>query len=118
MARQYDIAKKLMERNQKPTVSIDDDHVYKINNTAPAAMMIEALGKDKGLGEFEILNKIITIALGKEAASYIESQELTMPAYTTIINVIMAAISDTSLEEMEEMAEDDRFQGKGKAKHK
>ena len=32
MARQYDIAKKLAERNQKPTVSIDDEHVFKINN--------------------------------------------------------------------------------------
>ena len=109
MARQYDIAKKLAERNQKPTVSIDDEHVFKINNTAPAAMMIEALQNDKSLGEFEILKKIIVIALGEEAAAYVEAQELTM-----IINVIMAALADSSLEEVEEMAEGGRFQEKGK----
>ena len=114
MARQYDIAKKLAERNQKPTVSIDDEHVFKINNTAPAAMMIEALQNDKSLGEFEILKKIIVIALGEEAAAYVEAQELTMPAYTMIINVIMAALADSSLEEVEEMAECGRFHEKGK----
>lgn len=118
MARQYDIAKKLMERNQKPTVSIDEEHVYKINNTAPAAMMIEALQSDKTLGEFEMLDQIITISLGKEAADYIKEQELTMPAYTTIVNVIMAALADTSLEEVEEMTQENRFQEKGKTKRK
>lgn len=118
MARQYDIAKKLSERNQKPTVSIDEEHVYKINNTAPAAMMIEALQKDSEEGEFEMLEKIITISLGQEAAEYIKAQEFTMPAYTTIVNVIMAALADTSLEEVEEMTQESRFQEKGKAKRK
>ena len=37
-----------------------------------------------------------------------------MPAYTMIINVIMAALADSSLEEVEEMAEGGRFQEKGK----
>lgn len=119
MARKYDIAQKLMDRNQKPTVTLDEEHVYKINNTAPAAMMIESLQDDKESGEFEMLNKIITIALGKDAADYIEAQEYTVPALTTIVNVIMAALADTSLERIEEMAEDEgRFQEKEKPKRK
>lgn len=118
MARQYDIAERLMQANQKPTVTIDADHVYKINNTAPAAMMIDQLQKGKEVGEFETLEKIIVITLGEEAAEYIKSLELTMPAYTMIINTIMAAIADVPLEDVESMEAEGRFQEKGKGKRK
>lgn len=118
MARQYDIAERLMQANQKPTVTIDAEHIYKINNTAPAAMMIDQLQREKGAGEFATLEKIIVITLGEEAAEYIKSLELTMPAYTMIINTIMAAIADVPLEDVENMEAEGRFQEKGKSKRR
>ncbi|EIF5083644.1 MAG: hypothetical protein E6Z74_07655 [Clostridium perfringens] len=118
MAKVYDIMNKLV--NIKPTVKIDEDHEYKINNTKNNAIYIQSLVKenkkkdDKKQDEMELINKIIKASLGKEAFEYIDSKgdEWSMSAYNAIINVIMAAISNVELEEIEEMSEKEakRFQ--------
>lgn len=118
MAKVYDIMNKLV--NVKPTVKIDEDHEYKINNTKNNAIYIQSLVKenkkkdDKKQDEMELINKIIKASLGKEAFEYIDSKgdEWSMSAYNVIINVIMAAISNVELEEIEEMSEKEakRFQ--------
>ena len=118
MAKVYDIMNKLV--NVKPTVKIDEDHEYKINNTKNNAIYIQSLVKenkkkdDKKHDEMELINKIIKASLGKEAFEYIDSKgdEWSMSAYNAIINVIMAAISNVELEEIEEMSEKEakRFQ--------
>lgn len=58
--------------------------------------------KDEELSEIEGMDKIIKVALGEKAYKYIESLELTFPSYAVIVNLIMAAIGDVSLEEIEE----------------
>ena len=118
MAKVYDIMNKLV--NVKPKVKIDEDHEYKINNTKNNAIYIQSLVKenkkkdDKKQDEMELINKIIKASLGKEAFEYIDSKgdEWSMSAYNAIINVIMAAISNVELEEIEEMSEKEakRFQ--------
>ena len=118
MAKVYDIMNKLV--NVKPTVKIDEDHEYKINNTKNNAIYIQSLVKenkkkdDKKQDEMELINKIIKASLGKEAFEYIDSKgdEWSMSAYNAIINVIMAAISNVELEEIEEMSDKEakRFQ--------
>lgn len=118
MAKVYDIMNKLV--NVKPTVKIDEDHEYKINNTKNNAIYIQSLVKenkkkdDKKNDEMELINKIIKASLGKEAFEYIDSKgdEWSMSAYNAIINVIMAAISNVELEEIEEISEKEakRFQ--------
>ncbi|EJT6665844.1 hypothetical protein C4D51_09255 [Clostridium perfringens] len=118
MAKVYDIMNKLV--NVKPTVKIDEDHEYKINNTKNNAIYIQSLVKenkkkdDKKQDEMELINKIIKASLGKEAFEYIDNKgdEWSMSAYNAIINVIMAAISNVELEEIEEMSEKEakRFQ--------
>ncbi|MGU8407127.1 hypothetical protein ACV3NF_03070 [Clostridium perfringens] len=118
MAKVYDIMNKLV--NVKPTIKIDEDHEYKINNTKNNAIYIQSLVKenkkkdDKKQDEMELINKIIKASLGKEAFEYIDSKgdEWSMSAYNAIINVIMAAISNVELEEIEEMSEKEakRFQ--------
>lgn len=106
MARVYDIVDKITNGNVKPTVKIDAEHEFKINNSKNAAVAIKAYSEDKKLDDFERFDKIVIVALGKEAFDYIESLELKMPAYTIIINVIMAAISDMTLEEIEEFSKE------------
>ncbi|WEV20080.1 hypothetical protein [Clostridium perfringens] len=118
MAKVYDIMNKLV--NVKPTVKIDEDHEYKINNTKNNAIYIQSLVKenkkkdDKKQDEIELINKIIKASLGKEAFEYIDSKgdEWSMSAYNAIINVIMAAISNVELEEIEELSKKEakRFQ--------
>ena len=118
MAKVYNIMNKMV--NVKPTVKIDEDHEYKINNTKNNAIYIQSLVKenkkkdDKKQDEMELINKIIKASLGKEAFEYIDSKgdEWSMSAYNAIINVIMAAISNVELEEIEEMSEKEakRFQ--------
>ena len=104
MARVYDIISRLENGNQKPVIKIDADHEFKINNSKAAAFRIMALADDKKIKDDKRLDDIVKVALGKDAFDYIESLDLSMIAYNTIINVIMAAISYVELEEVEEEA--------------
>ena len=122
MAKVYNIMDKLV--NVKPTVKIDEDHEYKINNSKNNAVYIQSLfssnnnkknrgkDKDKEINEFEALDKIIKASLGKEAFDYIERLDLSLEGYNLIVNAIMAGISNVELEELEEMGKKDmaRFQ--------
>lgn len=104
MARAYDIAEKIKNSNQKPTVKIDDEHEFEINTSKNTAIFIKAVSEDKKIDDFERMDTIVESGLGKKALDYINSKDYPMNVTNTIINVIMAAISDMTLEEMEEMA--------------
>ncbi|OSA92557.1 UNVERIFIED_ORG: hypothetical protein B2H93_14455 [Clostridium botulinum] len=104
MSRVYNIVDRVTNGIEKPTLKIDEEHEFKINNSFPVTIAIKAYSEDKELDDMDRIKKIIGTALDKEANEYIESLELPTPLYTTIINVIMAAISDMSLEEMENMS--------------
>lgn len=104
MSRAYDIAEKLQSANKKSTIAIDKDHVYNLNTSKNSAILIQAISQDEKLSEVERIDKIIEAGIGKEALNYINSLDLTMEAITLILNVIMAAIADISLEEAEEEA--------------
>lgn len=122
MAKIYNIMNKLT--NERPIVQIDEKHEYKINNTKNNAVYIQALVKEskkdkeknKDVDEIKLVEKIIIASLGKEAFDYIESLELSMEGYNVIINAIMAGISNSELEEIEEMEkkEIERFQQEDK----
>lgn len=105
MARIYDIAERIKNGSAKPTVKIDEEHVFKINTSLSAVLFIKNEWKeaenDKAKDDFDVLQNIIKIALGEEASNYIFEQDPTMANLSLIVNVIMAAISDISLEEME-----------------
>ncbi|EHK2388314.1 MAG: hypothetical protein E7D79_15745 [Clostridium perfringens] len=118
MAKVYNIMNKMV--NAKPTVKIDEDHEYKINNTKNNAIYIQSLAKgndkegNEKYDEMEFINKIIKASLGQEAFEYIDSKgdEWSMAQYEAIINVIMAAVSNVELEEIEELSKKEakRFQ--------
>ena len=57
------------------------------------------------MDDFEKIDKIIEAGIGKEALEYIDSLDLPIASYVVIVNVIMAAINDVSLEEIEEIEE-------------
>ena len=103
MSRAYDIAEKLKSGSKKPTVKIDDTHTYEINTSKNVGILLKGLVEDTKIDEFEKIDKIIEAGIGKEALKYIDSLDLPMASYVTMVNVIMAAINDVSLEEIEEM---------------
>ena len=103
MSRAYDIAEKIKSGSKKPTVKIDEKHTYEINTSKNTGIYLKGLVEDSKIDEFEKIDKIIESGLGIEALGYIDSLDLPMSTYVTIVNVIMAAINDVSLEEIEEM---------------
>lgn len=103
MGRAYDIAERMKNGNEKPTVKIDEDHVYKINTGKSAVLYINAVSQDKDKDEFERMDEVIKAALGKDALDYITDQDMAVASIALIVNVIMAAIADISLEEVEEV---------------
>jgi hypothetical protein len=110
MAKMYNIAERLAGANQKPVIKLDDTHEYKVNTSTAAALMAETIASDEKLNNMERMEKLIILVLGKEANDYMVKQEYTLPAYTLIVNAVMAAMSDTPFEEFEETLKDNRFQ--------
>jgi hypothetical protein len=108
MARVYDVISRLENGNQKPVVKVDAEHEFKINNSKAAAFKIMAIAEDEKIKDNERLENIVKVALGKEAYEYIENLELSMPSYNTIVNVIMAAIADVELEEIEKESQNSK----------
>ena len=102
MGRAYDIAERMKSGNEKPTIKIDEDHIYKINTGKSAVLYINAVSQDKEKDDFEKMDEVIKTALGKEALDYITEQDMSVASIALIVNVIMAAIADVSLEEVEE----------------
>jgi hypothetical protein len=105
MGRLIDISAKL--DNSKPELKFDGEHVFPININKAVGLKIDDVYKDKELGSFEKIDQVIKVALGKEAFEYIESLELSIPNYTIIVNAIMAALGNTSLEEVEKAAKEE-----------
>lgn len=103
MGKVYDIMNRLT--NNKPVIKIDDEHEYTVNNSKNQAIFIKQLAEDKKLDDFERMDKIIEAGLGKEAVNYINSLDLSVKATATIINAIMAALSEVELEDIEQEAE-------------
>lgn len=103
MGKVYDIMDRLT--NEKPTVKIDPEHEFVINNSKNKAILITELSKDTKLNDIERMDKVIEAALGKDALDYINSLELSIKSTATIINTIMAGISEEDLETIEKEAE-------------
>lgn len=110
MAKVYDIINKLT--NNKPIIKIDESHEYTVNNSKNSAILIKSIGEDKTLDDIERIDKLIEAGIGKEALDYVNSLDLSLSSYGTIVNAIMAAIGDRELEEVEEAAKEElkRFQ--------
>lgn len=107
MSRVYDIAEKIKSANEKPKIKIDDNHIYDINISKNVGIFLKGVVDDPEINEEEKMNKVIEAGLGKDALEYIKSlgDEYSNVAYIIIINVIIAAISGVSLEEIEAMNE-------------
>ncbi|MFT8347684.1 hypothetical protein [Clostridium saccharoperbutylacetonicum] len=101
MGRRYSIVNKIMNAKERAEVEIDEDHVFKINDSFAAAMAIKAYVEDKKLDEEKTIEKILGIAFKPEDVKYIKSLDLKQSGYAAIVSAVMAAIADEDLEEIE-----------------
>ena len=102
----YNIIDRMKEANKKPVISIDEEHDFIVNSSVPAVLKIQDISKkqkdNKEYSEVDGVYDIIAVALGKEAVDYVKSQDYTFAALTLIVEAIMAAINNSTLEEVEE----------------
>lgn len=105
MGRRYDVIDRLRNRNERPVVEIDAEHKYPINTSKTNVLLIMSEVKkaqkkteDDPESDIKMIDKIIQIALGKEALDYINESNMTMVATNDIMAVIMAAIGDTEVD--------------------
>nr|DAP11585.1 MAG TPA: hypothetical protein [Caudoviricetes sp.] len=105
MGRRYDVIDRLRNRNERPVVEIDAEHKYPINTSKTNVLLIMSEVKkarkkteDDLESDIKMIDKIIQIALGKEALDYINESNMTMAATNDIVAVIMAAIGDTEVD--------------------
>ncbi|MXQ74204.1 hypothetical protein GSF08_09675 [Clostridiaceae bacterium DONG20-135] len=110
MARKYDLVERLKTANERPFLVLDEEHVYTINTSknnviAMMAMMDEYERNSEGNpnhSQLEMMDKMITMALGKAGAEYIASREdWTFDALQDVVKSISAAIANISIEEVE-----------------
>jgi len=102
MAKSYDIVNRMNSIREKSVVRVDDTHEYKINTSKSAVLFIRAISEDKDKDEYDMIDGVVKVALGDEAAEYIDSLNLPVEGYALILNVIFAAIDGITLEELEE----------------
>lgn len=104
MARKYDIIERLKAKNEKPFVMIDDEHSFTINtsktNVMAIMLVVDESEKKKDISvedDVKMTEKVIELALGKNALDYIKGLDLTMGAYNLIVEAIIAGIGDEEL---------------------
>lgn len=94
-----DISQHLEDSPKFLKLGTGDENVYKVDDRKNTVLKIqEMLNKDDSI---ETINKVIEIALGKEAAKKIEKMDLSMKAFQNIFIGIMSAVSAQSFEETE-----------------
>lgn len=106
MGRRYNIINKIASAKERAEIEIDADHVFRINDSFAAAMMIKAVMEDKKLDEEKKIEKVLGTSFKPDDIKYIKSLDLKLPGYVAIVNAIMAAIADEDLEEIEKKVEE------------
>ena len=103
MAQIIDLSKRLT--NEKPRIIIDKEHNYEVRNNKNVAILIKEITEDDKIKDFakdgDKYDKIIQAALGDEALSYLKTIELSVNGWNLVIEAIMAAINEISLDEIE-----------------
>jgi hypothetical protein len=90
--------------NEAATIKIDDNHIYTVNKSKNAGVLMLQIQKDDKLNDIEKLDTIIEIGMGKEALVYINSLNLSMTQTALIVEAIMAIINEIELEDIEREA--------------
>lgn len=104
MAKHIDLTNKF--DNEKPSITIGE-HTFVINDEKTNILIMNQVMRDESLDNFERMDKMIEILLGKKQAKELDAMKLSISAYQTVTFAIMAAVNDEDIEVVEK-----RFQNK------
>ncbi len=106
MARIIDITSKIT--NELPMVRITDELVVSVNNRKNTILSMQAMvqeiqknSEDGTHDEVSLITKTLSMLIGEKATKEIEKMDLPLPEYKTVYRAVMAAATDTELEELE-----------------
>lgn len=99
MGKTIDISARLT--NERPTLKLSDDMVYKVNNRKSAILILNQKMKNADLNDIEEVDEVLTVLLGKEAVREINEMDPTFAGFQTIMMGAMAAVMDEDLEAVE-----------------
>lgn len=84
---------------ERPTITLNEK-TYIVNDEKSNILKIEQIVRKGNTTDFQQVEKVIELCLGKEAKKEIDDIGYGIGAYTTIAEAIMAAIHGVSLEEL------------------
>lgn len=104
MAKCYDIVERLKAKNAKPSIKLDEDHIFTVNNSKNIMLEIMALANDAKdsdgtASQIKLVDKVIRLTLGDKAFDYIQSLDMSADAYMYLMEAIVAAMNGTEIEE-------------------
>lgn len=98
MARNIDLSNKLS--NERPTIIIGGN-TYTVNDEKTNVLLMNEELK-KGESASEVIDKTISLLLGKKALKEIDEMGLGLSQYTIIFYGLIACVNDISIEEAQE----------------
>ena len=99
----YNISNRL--GGARPVIVLAEDVEFKVNDSLAATIMIEAINDDEDKKDTDKAQEIVTVALGKDAADFLREQGASIIEWTEVLTAIMAAISNSDLDDIREVME-------------
>ncbi len=115
MGQIIDISKRIT--NELPVVRITEELTVTVNNRKNTIMSMQAMINettkkaregDGTFDELEMMNKSLEMLIGKKKTEEIDKLDLPFPEYKLVYQAIMAAATDSSLEEVEKRFRSDK----------
>jgi enoyl-CoA hydratase/carnithine racemase len=99
MSKVYDISKKIT--NERPTLKLGEGKAYEIDDRKNTMLLLGQKVKESDTEDIKVLDEIVKMALGEEAAKEIDDMELSVTSYQCIVIAIMAAVAGEEYEAAE-----------------
>ena len=96
MSKIIDISAKLT--NERPKLKLAEDKIYEIDDRKNNIILLNQKMQGEDLNDLKVMDDMIGIVLGEEAAKEIDDMNLPVIAYHSIMIAIMAAISGEDYE--------------------
>jgi hypothetical protein len=99
MSKVYDISKKIT--NERPTLKLGEGKEYPIDDSKNTMLLLGQKLKEVGTEDIKVLDEIVRMTLGEEAAKEIDAMKLSVSSYQCIVIAIMAAATGEEYEAAE-----------------
>jgi len=99
MSKVIDISGKLT--NERPKIKLSEDKIYEIDDRKNTILKMNQKLQNADIDDIEVIDEMVEMLLGKEAAKEIDGMNLSIASYQAIFIAIMAAITGEEYEIVE-----------------